>query len=95
MPLTHLQYMHQENHTLPTLLGMHPTAPLEPMAGPQSLNQMDQDVGSLAMTPPPPEAEGMGCEYYGDYLDLQGLCTYCLSNEHKKDTCAKYAQACC
>jgi hypothetical protein len=43
--------------------------------------------------PPPPEAEGQGCEYYGDWLDVQGLCVYCNSKDHKKDTCAKYAQA--
>jgi hypothetical protein len=43
--------------------------------------------------PPPPEAAGQGCEYYGDWLDVQGLCVYCNSKDHKKDACAKYAQA--
>jgi hypothetical protein len=43
--------------------------------------------------PPPPEAKGHGCEYYGDWLDVQGLCSYCTSDQHKKDTCKKYQQA--
>ena len=42
---------------------------------------------------PPPECTNPTCEYYGDWLDAQGLWTYCLSKEHKKLECAKYAQA--
>jgi hypothetical protein len=42
--------------------------------------------------PAPPEAKGKGCEYYGDWLDVQGLCSYCMSNQHRKNACKKYQQ---
>jgi hypothetical protein len=43
--------------------------------------------------PAPPEAKGQGCEYYGDWLDVQGLCCYCKSAEHRIGTCERYRLA--
>jgi hypothetical protein len=43
--------------------------------------------------PAPPEAKGQGCEYYGDWLDVQGLCCYCKSKDHRINTCERYQQA--
>jgi hypothetical protein len=33
-----------------------------------------------------------GCEFYGDVLDLQGLCTYCTQPGHVRDDCTIYAK---
>jgi hypothetical protein len=41
----------------------------------------------------PPECTDSRCQYYGDWLDVQGVCSYCLSNTHTKDKCEPYNQA--
>jgi len=43
--------------------------------------------------PPPPECTDTRCQYYGDWLDIQGLCTYCLSADHQKADCPKHKAA--
>jgi len=39
--------------------------------------------------PAPAEAPAE-CEYYGDWLDYQGICTYCLDAGHTKQECETY-----
>lgn len=41
-------------------------------------------------TPASAEAQAKGCEYLGDWLDLQGLCTYCCKSGHVKEDCPKH-----
>lgn len=41
-------------------------------------------------TPASAEAQSKGCEYLGDWLDLQGLCTYCCKPGHVKSACSKH-----
>jgi hypothetical protein len=61
--------------------------------GPQSPNQMDQDVGYLAMTHPHLRLRVWVVSIMVIGL-MHRLCAHiAMSNEHKKDTCAKYAQA--
>jgi hypothetical protein len=40
--------------------------------------------------PPPPECTDKRVVYYGDWLDLQQKCSYCLSDAHKAGDCEKY-----
>jgi hypothetical protein len=39
-----------------------------------------------------PVGDVKGCEYYGDVLDAQGLCSYCTKPGHVKAECAVYAE---
>jgi hypothetical protein len=39
--------------------------------------------------PAPPEASP-GCEFYGDWLDVQKLCCYCKSKDHNIHSCQRY-----
>jgi len=41
-------------------------------------------------SPAPTEAQEKGCEFLGDWLDLQGLCTYCTKPGHVKEHCPKH-----
>jgi hypothetical protein len=41
----------------------------------------------------PPECTDSRCQYYGDWLDVQGICSYCLKDTHTKDKCDPYNQA--
>jgi hypothetical protein len=43
--------------------------------------------------PPPKDCTNSKCVYYGDWLDAQGLCSYCLSDKHVKSACEKYRLA--
>jgi len=43
--------------------------------------------------PPPPECTNKDCQYYGDWLDWQGRCTYCTELEHTKPTCTRHKAA--
>jgi hypothetical protein len=43
--------------------------------------------------PPPKECTNSKCVYYGDWLDVQGVCSYCLSDKHLKSACEKYRLA--
>jgi hypothetical protein len=38
----------------------------------------------------PAECTNPKCEYYGDWLDVQSVCSYCLSDQHLKATCPTY-----
>jgi hypothetical protein len=40
--------------------------------------------------PPPPENQNPKNEYYGDWLDSLNLCSYCLSDKHKRAQCVTY-----
>jgi len=42
---------------------------------------------------PPEECTNQACQYYGDWLDVQKLCTYCLSKEHQKADCPRHQAA--
>jgi len=42
---------------------------------------------------PPAECTNSNCQYYGDWLDYQKLCTYCLSKEHQKADCPRHKAA--
>jgi hypothetical protein len=43
--------------------------------------------------PPPPECTEPKCVYYGDWLDFQKICSYCLSKDHLKVNCKTYNNA--
>jgi hypothetical protein len=40
--------------------------------------------------PPPEDCTDKRCQHYGDWLDVQNVCTYCLSPDHKRPGCEKY-----
>jgi len=44
----------------------------------------------LCADPPPAECTDNRCLYYGDWLDVQNICTYCLSTEHQKPDCQRH-----
>jgi hypothetical protein len=55
--------------------------------------QITLNVGGKGRQPcngPPPADAPAECEYLGDWLDLQGLCTYCLVSGHEKNDCQQY-----
>jgi hypothetical protein len=43
--------------------------------------------------PVPAECTNAKCEYLGDWLDYQGLCTYCQSKDHNRQACSALAIA--
>jgi hypothetical protein len=43
--------------------------------------------------PVPDTCTDARCQYYGDWLDVQGLCTYCEKPGHTKSECVKYKEA--
>jgi hypothetical protein len=40
--------------------------------------------------PPPPECDNNKCQYYGDWLDFQKVCSYCRSKDHNRSGCQTY-----
>jgi hypothetical protein len=49
----------------------------------------DQGPRIPCMSEPPAKAAEFKCEYYGDWLDYQKLCTYCTKPGHGKVDCPK------
>jgi len=43
--------------------------------------------------PVPEECTDSTCQYYGNWLDTKGVCSYCLSTEHKKPDCPRHQAA--
>ena len=41
-----------------------------------------------------PVEDVAGCTYFGDVLDAQNLCSYCMQPGHVKDACSSYSAAC-
>ena len=50
-------------------------------------------TGRVPCNAKPPVDADPRCDYYGDYLDFMGVCSYCLRDRHLKAECRDYAYA--
>jgi len=80
------------NSTAPRLEKIAPTGELRTWHWKQLTNPPGGPRISCA-SKPPEECTNKDCEYYGDWLDVQKVCTYCLSNEHQKADCPRHKAA--
>ena len=90
--LRQMRPLQQKEHIVLDKVG--PTGKLRTWGWQQTTRPADKSARVPCNAPAPADCTNPKIKYYGDWLEEQGLCTYCCTAGHTKDRCEVYAKAC-